>query len=176
MSPTLDVLVMISDTTPRSFVNECQRSIKAAIELCPYPVKVIETPGVPGHIGQARLKSLAQSSAEYVAWVDDDDFVLPQAFAVLADALATRPPAIYARELSLLANGHLVPHTHRHHLSLYARDAIDQVPFEQLPAFDKAALLQVGGEAAVDVLQWVYVYRQWLSAGLKLRAHLRRTS
>lgn len=163
----LDVIVTISNSTPRNFVNECRRSVKLAAELCPYPVNVIETPGVPGHIGKAMASGVAKSTAEYITWVDDDDFVLPTAFACLEKHYKSRPQAICARELHL--SGIMIrPYNERHHLTAFRRDAVNPAWFER-PAGIRRTMLCAQMNPVVDVLSWVYVYRIWNSAGFKLR-------
>src|SRR5688500_12079105 len=118
----LDVLITISESTPRKFVSECKRTVRLASDLAQFPVKVIEVPGVPGHIGQAMLAGLSKSKAPYVTWVDDDDMVLPNAFACLDRHFAQQPTAICAREIQLFSNGMLYPVNRRHHLTAFHRD------------------------------------------------------
>src|SRR5690606_40751486 len=131
----LDVLITISDSTPRNWVAQCKRTVEAAAKLAPFPVRVIEVPGVPGHIGEAMLSGLRASSAEYVAWVDDDDWVLPNAFACLQRHFSARPAAVCAREVHLLNNGAIVPFNRRHHLTAWRRDFIESIPLAEHPAF-----------------------------------------
>jgi hypothetical protein len=165
----LDVLITVSESTPRNFVTECRRSVRVAADLAQYPVNVIEVPGVPGHIGQAMLGGLAKSTAEYVAWVDDDDFVLPNAFTCLERHFAAKPAAVCAREIRLLANGRLVPMHHRHHLVAFRRDVVDSVPLREFKAFTNLALYRAAGTSVIDELSWVYIYRLRRSGGMALR-------
>lgn len=166
----IDVIVTISESTPRSFVNECLSTVRVAALRSAVQVDVIEVAGVSGHIGQAMLNGLARSTADYVAWVDDDDFLLPSAFSCLERHLPARPAAICAREIHLLANGRLIPVDRRHHLTAYRRDAIELVPLQDYPATPNVALLKHVDAEAVDELSWVYVYRRRLSAASALRA------
>jgi len=166
----LDVITIISETTPKGFVEEARRSVRAASELCTVPLNIVETPGVPGHIGQAMRNGLAQCRGDYVAWVDDDDFVLPNAFSCLERHFAVRPSAICAREIRLLANGMLRPQRMRHHLTAFRRDVLDAAPLESFAAFPNVQLQKIVSDSAVDELSWVYVYRLRMSAGLALRA------
>jgi hypothetical protein len=167
----LDVLIMVSQTTPRGFVNEARRSARIAADLCPYPVNIIETPGVPGHIGKAMLGGLAKSTAGYIAFVDDDDFVLPNAFACLERHFALAPAAICAREIKLLANGRVIPTNRRHHLTAFHAEVARELPLE-LPTGSmlKGVVRAAELGTVIDELSWVYVYRIWRSAGLRLRA------
>lgn len=170
----LDVLITVSETTPHNFVNECRRSVRVAADLASYQVNVIEVPGVPGHIGQAMLNGLARSTAPYVAWVDDDDFVLPNAFSCLEHHFDARPSAICAREIRLLANGRLIPTEGRHHLSAWSRDVLDASDLASCPARPYAPVFKEAMRGTItDELSWVYVYRIRLSAALQLRAQHR---
>src|SRR6187549_3566859 len=98
----LDVLITVSADTPKGWVAQCQRSVAEAAGCAGYPVRVITVPGVPGHIGQAMVNGIKVGDAPYVAWVDDDDKVLPNAFSCLKSALEGGPTAVCARELQVL--------------------------------------------------------------------------
>lgn len=165
----LDVIVTVSESTPKAFVNECLHSVHAAADRCPYPVNVIEVPGVPGHIGRAMERGYQRSGARYVAWVDDDDFVLPNAFSCLERHFAAGWAAIHAREIHLLANGRLIPADRRHHLTAYRRDAIPVATFESRSR-PNVHMIEAVAASAVDELSWVYVYRIRRSEASKLRA------
>jgi hypothetical protein len=167
----LDVLITVSESTPRRFVTECQRSVRVAAAQAAYSVRVIEVPGVPGHIGRAMRNGLMKSTAPYVAWVDDDDFVAPNAFSCLTPHYAASPSAIYAREIRLLANGSLLPSMHRHHLTAFNREAISSVPLDTLHSAPNLALYEATQRGAVDELSWVYFWRVYRSAGSQLRSH-----
>lgn len=161
---------MVSNDTPRSWVNECRHSVRAAIERCAYSIRAIEVPGLPGHIGHAMMNALKHSSADYVAWVDDDDFVLPNAFTCLERHFTARPTAICARECNLLANGRLVPQKYRHHLTAWRRDFLDTMPLMDHPAYTLVSMFRaLSMTDAVDEWSWVYVRRIRRSGGMTLR-------
>lgn len=168
----LDVLITISESTPRRFVSECKRSVHVAAGLAQYPVNVIEVPGVPGHIGQAMRAGLMKSTASYVAWVDDDDMVLPNAFTCLERHFSEEPSAICAREIQLLANGMLHPVNRRHHLTAFHRDVVDGVDLRQFPGQPNVAIHQAARSGAVDELSWVYIWRRRRSPGMHLRSQI----
>jgi hypothetical protein len=168
----LDVLITVSESTPRHFVSECRRSVRVAAEFAQYPVNVIEVPGVPGHIGQAMLGGLAKSTAPYIAWIDDDDFVLPNAFTCLERHFTATPSAICAREIQLLANGSLRPVNRRHHLTAFRRDVVDTVDLANFPGHGNVALHNAARSGAVDELSWVYVWRRRRSPGMAVRANI----
>lgn len=165
----LDVLVTVSLDTPRLFIATCLESVKRAAEFAPFKVNTIIVPGVPGHIGRAMMNGLARSTGQYVCWVDDDDYVLPNAFDAIADALAERPVAVCAREVEMYANGTFKPCENRHHLTAYRADWVNQhdlLPFRATP---NVALLTRLPTDAIDVPAWVYIRRNRVSGGMKLR-------
>lgn len=166
----LDVLTIVSSSTPPAYVSACRSSVKRAAAAAGYPVTIIEVPGVPGHIGRAMKRSLERSTAPYVAWVDDDDLVLPNAFAVLERHYTGKPTAIRAREVRVYPNGTIRLHEQPHHLTAFARDVVNTVPLEQFEAYSNVPLQRAAAAGAVDELSWVYLYRIYKSAGFALRA------
>lgn len=170
----LDVITVVSETTPKGYIGQCRTSIKRAASLCPFPVNVIETPGVPGNIGLAMHGGLAHGDAPYVVWVDDDDFVLPNAFLCLMRHFAggpTGPTAIFAREVALLNNGRLRAQYRRHHLTAFRRDVLERMPMHEYTTYTSMDMRNYceGLGGTVDELSWVYVYRIWPSPGRALR-------
>lgn len=169
---SLDVVTVVSDTTPKSYVAQCRASVRRAVAACPYPVNVIETPGVPGHIGEAYRGGYELGQWPWVTWVDDDDFVLPNAFSCLSEAIEQPDTdAIFAREILLGARGQMVPIDRRHHLAVYRRDALASFDWDAHPARLSVAMQSavVAPDRCRDVLAWVYFYRQRLSGGMRLR-------
>jgi hypothetical protein len=167
----LDVLITISESTPRHYVEECRRSVSVAASQAGYPVNVIEVPGVPGHIGQAMANGFARTMAPYVTWVDDDDFVLPPAFACLQRHFDRRPQAIVTRELHWHDNGtRMTPFPGRHHLTVFRRDAVREEWFSEPVDIRRHVLVE--GLDVIDELSWVYVYRIHDSAARRLRLPL----
>jgi hypothetical protein len=167
----LDVYTIISQGTPRDYVDSCRDSIARAVAQAPFPVTVIEVPGVPGSIGQARANCMQRGSSPYVTWVDDDDYVLPESFNCLARHFIAQPCAIYAREIELLANGRERRNFRRHHLSVFHRAAIAPVALADYPAAPNQPLHDITADG-VDELSWVYVHRIYRSAGMALRIAL----
>jgi hypothetical protein len=172
----LDVVTIISDSTPREWVDECLRSIDVAASQAGYEINMIRVPGIPGHIGNAMRAGIDRSTADWLAWVDDDDYVLPNAFACLHSHFAARPTAICAREIKLGANGHRVPSQRRHHLTAFRADVARVLPMDRpdssmLECVARAAELG----AVVDELSWIYMHRIWRSAGQHVLADARRS-
>lgn len=159
----LDVHIAVMKETPAMWLAQCLDSVRAAADAAGFRVEVHVIDGVPGHIGKARAKGYALGSQPYAAYVDDDDYVLPHAFAVLADALKANPPAVYGREYRL-QNGNLTPNAHRHNMMATRRDClIDHAAWVGCPDI---AQRRVEG---VDVMEPGYVYRVKLgSAGRAL--------
>lgn len=173
----LDVITIHSTDTPTGWFNRCARTIKEAAAAAPFPVNHIVVPGVPGNIGQAMHDGLGQSAGSYVAWVDDDDFVLPNAFTVLTDAMKREPNAVCARELQLHANGNVMPFAGRHHLTAWRRDLFARADLPSFPAFPLPHLFELAGDSMEDVMAWVYIRRIRVSGGANLRrTHARRSS
>ena len=153
----LDCHVIVSSDTPRAWVTQCLGSVEVAQAQAPFPVSLHVVPGVPGHIGRARATGYAQGSYPYVTCVDDDDYLLPHAFAALADALQERPDAIFTREL-VVQNGKTMPGWQRHHLAAYRRDVL--IDFEPWPCNDAMAQIRaVEHGRVVDITRPGYVHR-----------------
>lgn len=166
---TLDVIVMVSRSTPAQWVSQSVASVFQASRQAGYEVRLHITKGVPGHIGQAMLGSLRRCTADWVAWVDDDDYVAPDAFSCLQRHFAAAPTAVCAREVHVLANGMSVPQHGRHHLTAYCRDAIRHIDLSLYPSRPNVALLQAVDQGAADESSWIYFHRKYRSAGLRLR-------
>ena len=177
MSALLDVLVTQSSDTPKAFIEQCMASVNAAVKAAGYPVNVIVVPGVPGHVGQAMMNGLKLSAANYVCWVDDDDWVQPRAFAILAPALRKTPVTVCAREMQFFKNGHERPFNQRHHLTAWQSTWIkaqDLSPFKATPL---VYLMKRLPADVIDVMDYVYMRRMRLSPAMKLRGlHTRAES
>lgn len=165
----LDVLITVSADTPKGWVNQCRRSVATAVSHAGFPVNVIEVPGVPGSIVDAMSDGVRRSESRYVAWVDDDDWVLPNAFSCLQRHLFGNPSAIYAREARVLSNGHIVVHHGRHHLTAWHRDILATGAHLRRPAAPLYEMQAEAGDDAIDELSWVYMRRIRLSGGMKIR-------
>jgi hypothetical protein len=157
----LDCHIIVSADTPRDWVAQCLDSVHAAAECAGYPVHVHTVSAVPGHIGRARAAGYAIGDQPYVTSVDDDDYVLLDAFAVLRPALDAGPDAIYTRETTL-QNGYPRVTDRRHHLAVYRRELLHGFDFGRWPAYDAMALrthVERQARAVVDLPDAVYVYR-----------------
>ena len=121
----LDVHMLTLPTADAELVSTCWASIQAAAKRAPFPVVLHMAPGIPGDFGAARLAAYKLGTQPYVAAVDDDDYLLPDALAMLADALQKRPAAVFTRELALI-DGQLVPGNRLHKLAVYRRDIAER--------------------------------------------------
>lgn len=107
--------------------EQAVRSVHVAAQACEHPVFLHLVPGVVGHLGQARDRGYAQGQQPYVTFVDDDDWVEPQAFQRVIETLLKFPdtPGITTGEYTFFDNGAKVAKPKaRHHLAVYKRDCL----------------------------------------------------
>jgi hypothetical protein len=153
----LDCHIIVSADTPREWVTQCLDSVFEARDRAGYPVTVRVVDGVPGHIGKARAAGYALGTEPYVTFVDDDDYVLPDAFAQMADALRSGAPAICTPEVTM-QNGQFRPGHARHHLIAYRRDVL--IDHAQWPCCgDVAQLAAIADADVIDLPSPQYVHR-----------------
>ena len=93
----LDIHV-IHRTEPEHWLLQCLRSI------APYGYRVIAAGDRTTASNRAR--AIADSAAEYVAWVDPDDWIDASQIAHMLDALASRPDAAGAFSAEALTDEH----------------------------------------------------------------------
>ena len=142
----LDVHVLVMDYTPPHIVQRCLDSIDAAIANAPFPVTVHRLVGEFGHLGQQRRRGYSLGTAPYVTSVDDDDWIEPNAFAILP-LLSDPPPfAVAPREYVHLhrapsASSSASPSSPPrlsgtpHHLVTYRRDWLHRQPYDRFRIF-----------------------------------------
>lgn len=153
----LDCHIIVSPDTPRAWVTRCLDSVFEARDRAGYPVTVRIVDGVPGHIGKARAAGYALGTDPYVTCVDDDDCVMPRAFAQMADALRSGAPVICTPEVTM-QNGHFRPGHPRHHLIAYRRDVL--IDHAQWPCCgDVAQLAAIADADVIDLPVPQYVHR-----------------
>lgn len=156
----LDVNIIISEDTDKLWVTQCIDSVNNAIAKADYSIKLHIVDGVPGHIGKARALAISKGSAPYVTSVDDDDYVLPEAFSILSEALKQNPDAIFTKETTL-QNGHFREGRQRHHLAVYKRELL--INYNNWPCFDSLAQrTAVKDMNIIDIPTSVYVHRIYL--------------
>lgn len=120
----LDVHILISKDTRPDWVSQCLSSVREAIEKADYHIEMHVLPGVPGHIGKGRAKAYALGSGRWKTYVDDDDYVLPNAFVDLGKYLDKDVAAIFTCEQTE-QNGKIHTFvTPEHHLQVYRDDLV----------------------------------------------------
>lgn len=101
MAVQVDVHVLCGPATPAQWQD-------AALCSARQPgARVWPLPALPGAFGAARARGWAVGTAPWVAFVDDDDVLLPGAVAACLDALADQPAAMgaFTDELQVLPDG-----------------------------------------------------------------------
>lgn len=119
----LDVHVIISSDTPRAWVTRCVSSIRLAMGRAGFPMALHQVDGRRGHIGAGRALGYAQGDYPWVTCVDDDDLVLPNAFADMAPCFRHNVDAVGTLEIEM-RNDSFRTGGHRHHLTAYRRSAL----------------------------------------------------
>jgi hypothetical protein len=165
----LDCHIIVRHETKPEWLAQCRSSVHAAAERAGFPVEVFVVEAVTGHIGNARASGYALGTNPYVTYVDDDDYVTPDAFASMSLAIHQFPDAIFMAE-SQLQNGQMRAGPQRHHLCVYRRDQlIDHTQW--VVCGDLAQMNAVAGKHCVDIPDKVYVHRLYQSGGRALRRH-----
>lgn len=156
----IDVHVLVMPDTPKEWIEQRRDSLSAAVAAAGYPVNVFEVPGVIGHIGKARAAGYAKGHAKYVTYVDDDDWVEENAFAILQPHLDGSTDAIFTSEWIHPDEGEPYTQAAPHHLCVYRRPVLDFIPFDQLTwAVDVHSRHEAEGRVTVHLPEAVYHYR-----------------
>lgn len=164
----LDVHIALVQSTPPEWHRQCLRSVCEAAAAAPFRVNVHVFDGPMGHIGRVRAQGYGMGSAPWMAYVDDDDYVLPNAFACLAPAMAMNPAVIFTREIRD-QNGHQYPVDIRHHMAVYRRDIMAGFDYEAHPLMvDVKTAEYASRHGAEDVMEHVYVHRLRLNSPSRL--------
>lgn len=154
---SIDVHVLISPDTSRVWVQQCLDSIAQAQVRSPIPVHLFTVAGPVGHIGMGRWHGYGLGSAPYVTYVDDDDYLEPEAFELIAQALRLGPDAVFPKERVWL-NGKACAGLQRHHLPVYRRcHIIDHRPYPS--AGDVAQMEYVRNLQIAEIEQVLYNHR-----------------
>lgn len=108
----------------------------------------------------------SRGNASWKTYVDDDDYLLPNAFALMKDSMDSGTEAIFSKEL-MWQNGYTFDGYPRHHLIAYRKEVTES--FDQtswVVAGDLAMARSVDG---IDLLEAGYVHRLHESGGRVLR-------
>jgi glycosyltransferase involved in cell wall biosynthesis len=165
---SLDVCVVISSETNGDWVAQCLSSIDIASKKANYTVNLHTTPGIAGNIGQARNNVVLLGTAPYVTFIDDDDYVLPNAFSILEPIFSNNPVAIYTAEDVLNIDGSVTYGGVGHHMAVYSRDFL--IDYTLWPCFENLAQNNaIKGFPTTTIKDAVYVYRKYNSKARKLQ-------
>lgn len=163
----LDCHIIVTPVTDAAWQAQCVQSVTEAALHAGYPVHVHIVPWVEGHIGKARANGYAQGNQPFVTYVDDDDYLMPNAFAALGDAIRTSPDAIFAAEQTW-QNGQLRDGSQRHHLAVLRRDQlIDHTAWKVCGDLQQVVVMR--DKRVIDIPAFLYVHRLYVSGGRRLR-------
>lgn len=153
----LDVHILNYDPNPE-FWKQCIDSVNVAVNNANYPIAIHITNG-DINFGKARHEAYRLGIYPYVTFVDNDDYLLPQAFSILEPVLYQNPDAIFTRELQLGIDGKIRSViSGRHHLQIYKRSML--IDHESQGDFcDLRQLKSIKGKNCIDLLDQVYVWR-----------------
>ena len=165
----LDVHVIVG-TARVEWLAQCLSSVVHAMAIAPFPMALHVVPGEAGHIGRGRARGYAAGTFPYVTFVDDDDYVLPGAFAQMAEAFRQQPSAICTPELVEVNGNPLIRGGTRHHLTAIRRkDVIDHAAWAACG--DVAQAMAIPGDA-VELTEPGYVHRVYADSPARvLRRH-----
>jgi glycosyltransferase involved in cell wall biosynthesis len=165
----LDVHVL-TGSAPKAWLDQCLASIFEARGKAPFRVDVHVLAGEAGHIGRGRAAGYAMGTQPYVTFVDDDDYLLPDAFSAMNPAIDSGVTAICSTEILQFTANQVVGKS-RHHLTAFRRDQI--IDHTQWAACgDVAQSMCIKGDA-IDLTEPTYVYRVYVDSPARLlrRAH-----
>ena len=157
----LDIHVLVMDYTPKRLRQRCKDSIDAAIALVDYPVAVHYVDGIYGDLGAARKLAYSKGEFPYVTHVDDDDEVEPTALLEIAEYMRAGHKAISTGEFIVQRGVITASHPlSRHHLAVYRRDAMLDVPYHKFKFYpDQFLMKQLRGIHIPKCLYRHHVYR-----------------
>jgi hypothetical protein len=168
MTISVDIHALVLPQTNQDWVKQMQESVEVAMARSPFPVHFHQLPGKLGHLGQVRAEGYALGNSPYVTFVDDDDFLLPEAFELVAEALEKRPAAVFPAEYTL-QNGTQVYFKRRHHLPLYRRELIiDHTQYQEDGDWRQVIWVEQSGLEIIDLDAPAYVYRLRMNSPARL--------
>lgn len=164
----LDVHVLLHN--PRlDWQRQCVSSITQAARRAGFPVAIHQLHGVQGHIGLGRAKGYAMGVYPWVACVDDDDIVLPDAFLNMRPGLESSAKAVSTAEIEL-RNDMFRQGSQRHHLIAYRREyVIDHTKWPSCGDVAQWNAVQI--DAWYDVPQVGYIWRVYPESAARTMRH-----
>jgi hypothetical protein len=168
---SLDVHVANIPTIPREWLETCISSLEKARELADYPVNIHVFDGIAGHIGESRKLGYSMGKAKYVTYVDADDYVLPEAFSCLKEAMTHNPALIKTGEIRI-QNGHEIKiPIGSFHLMVYRRDILDGFPFSKYPVSIDVQTKEIAEnhkDGTINIPAYVYMHRIYWDSGSRV--------
>lgn len=150
----LDVHVLIGMAKP-VWRRECLRSVYHAAGFAQFDVSVHLVTAIPGDIGIGRAKGYAMGFHPYVTCVDDDDFVLPNAFSQMASHIGSGMALLTPEWLDY--NGRRIKGKSGHHLTVFPRDRL--IDHERWAACGDIVQNAMVRDGAVELPEAAYVHR-----------------
>ena len=118
-------------------MSEAIASVKAAQEVAPFPTDLHVLDADTTSIGKGRMAGYAKGNHPFVTSVDDDDWVLPNAFYMLRDALKQNPVGVTTGSyLCLPGQTQLLEASTRDNLRVFRRDVALSSGLEDWPVYD----------------------------------------
>lgn len=170
----LDVHILVMPYTPRDVVSRCLDSVRVAATQAGFPVNVHVLDGVYGHLGEARKRGYSMGSAEYVTHVDDDDWVDPEAFAVLAGLLTDGVQAVTTGERIHIDGASRDTPDARHHLAVFTREYLSTSDYAEFRFYPDQRLLS--GTSPTHIPMCVYNHVIHDSGSRRCRAGNKRAA
>lgn len=162
MTPSLDIHVLVHPRTPKAWVGKCLATVQEAQRRAGMPTALFVLPAVEGHIGRARMAAYRKGNHQYVTSVDDDDWVDPDAFSVLREAMAARPAGITTRFVIDEPGRPEAVAVARDNLRVFRRDVALSSGLEDWPVYDSWQAMHHADQSGdvVELTHPVYHHRQ----------------
>jgi hypothetical protein len=167
-TPMLDVHILTLPTSNREWFDQCVDSVMNAADRAGFPVDVHIVSGVLGHIGKGRAEGYALGHHPYVTFVDDDDFIICNAFIQMRNALRLGRALAISTPEKVLRNGCTEEGKQRHHLIAYQRKMV--IDHTAWPCCgDVAQAASIPAEGWIDLPVPMYVHRVYESRARLMR-------
>lgn len=138
----LDIHVLVHPDTPTPWVNEAVASVKAAQECATFPTALHVLDADTTSIGKGRMAGYAKGKHAFVTSVDDDDWVLPNAFYMLRKVLRGNPVGVTTGYYVNLPGAHGLREANtRDNLRVFRRDVALTSGLEEWPVYDSWAAM-----------------------------------
>lgn len=157
----LDIHVLVHPNTPTAWVDECLGSVEAARRNAGMPTALHVLPADESSIGAGRFIGYNKGDHPYVTSVDDDDWVSPNAFSVLHEAMSKNPSGIVTRFVVEDPDAEEITPKFREALRVFSRDTALSSEVKHWPVLYSWPILRAADLArgVVQVDKAVYHYR-----------------